>query len=265
LRDYIYTTLLKRVDDVYDIFYNVARRWSVDFAVHKFLNLMVLINPRLNCRLQAHLKPLVTRALDQLLWQRDLDPQVMRALVALACPNQETALLLGYLVESIVGLARNNPAFVADSKVNTDVETAPSSTLQISQEKTNLAKCLYQQYCLDQVYVAAMPSPVRKAVLAALLGGVEISLFGTGSSDASSQGTQHSTPVCCITLEPLLGPDGMISPDVVAVIQRSAVLCKSHAFLYRGRALFEWLSSSAVPQSPETRTMVLPTDIYRLS
>jgi hypothetical protein len=36
-------------------------------------------------------------------------------------------------------------------------------------------------------------------------------------------------------------------------------------FLYRGQALYEWLSSSQVPKSPETRAMVLPTDVYRLS
>jgi hypothetical protein len=36
-------------------------------------------------------------------------------------------------------------------------------------------------------------------------------------------------------------------------------------FLYQGRALYEWLGSSQVPKSPETRSVVLPTDIYRLS
>jgi hypothetical protein len=265
LGEYVYSTLSKRVEDVYDVLYKIARQWSVDFAVQKFLNLMVLMNPRLNFRQQAHLKPLLTRALDQLLWQRALDPQVMRGLVALACPNQDTALLFGYLVEIIAGLVCNNPTIEADLNTNTDVEAAASSTLRISQEKAKVAQCLYQHYCLEQVYVAAMPSPVRKAVLTALMGGVEVPLLGMGFIDVPSHGPQHSAPICCITLEPLLGPDGTIGPDVVAVIHRSAILSKQHAFLYRGRALFEWLSSSAVPKSPETRTMVLPTDIYRLS
>ncbi|KAG0588132.1 hypothetical protein KC19_2G218600 [Ceratodon purpureus] len=261
LGEYVYSTLSKRVEDFYDVLYKIARQWSVNFAVRKFLYLMVLINPRLNRHQQAHLKPLLTRALDQLLWQRALDPQVMRGLIALACPNQDTALLFGYLLEIIAGLVCNNPT-LEDLKKNTDVEAVPSSTLQ---EKAKVAQCLYQHYCLEQVYVAAMPSRVREAVLTALKGGLEIPLLGSGFLDTSPQGLQQTTPICCITLEPLLCPDGTIAPDVVAVIQRSAILSKHHAFLYRGRALFEWLRSSPVPKSPETRTMILPTDIFRLS
>lgn len=263
--EYLYTTLSKRVEDFYDVLIQIARQWSVNFAVRKFLYLMVLINPRLNRHQQAHLKPLLTRALDQLLWQRALDPQVMRGLVALACPNEDTALLFGYLIEIIAGLVCNNPSLEADLKKNTDVEAAPPSTLRVSQEKPKVAQCLYQHYCLEQVYVAAMPSRVREAVLTALKGGTEVPLLGSGFLDTSPQGLQQTAPICCITLEPLLCPDGTIAPDVVAVIQRSAILGKQHAFLYRGRALFEWLRSSPVPKSPETRTMILPTDIYRLS
>jgi hypothetical protein len=31
---------------------------------------------------------------------------------------------------------------------------------QVSHEKPKVAQCLYQHYCLEQVYVAAMPSRV---------------------------------------------------------------------------------------------------------
>ncbi|XP_024386656.1 uncharacterized protein [Physcomitrium patens] len=233
--------------------------------IPRFVNLMVLINPRLHRDQQDQLKPLLTRALDQLLWQRVMNPRVMRGLIALACPNQDTALLFGYLMEIIAELVCNNPTPEADSKSNIDVEAAPSSTLKLHHEKAKVAQCLYQNYCLEQVYVAGMPPPVREAVLTALMGCSEAPLLGSGFLDTSSHSLQHATPICCITLEPLLCPDGAIAPDVVAVIQRSATLSKNHAFLYRGRALFEWLSSSPVPKSPETRAMVLPTDIYRLS
>nr|PNR46283.1 hypothetical protein PHYPA_013402 [Physcomitrium patens] len=242
LGEYVYSTLSRRVEDVCDVLYKIARQWSVEFAVQKFVNLMVLINPRLHRDQQDQLKPLLTRALDQLLWQRVMNPRVMRGLIALACPNQDTALLFGYLMEIIAELVCNNPTPEADSKSNIDVEAAPSSTLKLHHEKAKVAQCLYQNYCLEQVYVAGMPPPVREAVLTALMGCSEAPLLGSGFLDTSSHSLQHATPICCITLEPLLCP-----------------------FLYRGRALFEWLSSSPVPKSPETRAMVLPTDIYRLS
>ncbi|XP_024395069.1 uncharacterized protein [Physcomitrium patens] len=264
LGEYLYSILSKRVEDAYDVLYKIVREWSVDFAVQKLLNLMVLINPCLNRHRRAQLEPLLTRSLDQLLWQRAMDPRVMRGLITLACPNQDTALLFGYLMEIIAGLVCNNPTLEENSK-NIDVEAASSNTLQIPHEKAKVAQCLYQNYCLQQVYVAAMPSLVREAVLTALMGGSEVPLLGSGFFDGSPSGLQHAAPICCITLEPLLCPDGTIAPDVVAVIQRSSTLSTQHAFLYRGRALFEWLSSSPVPKSPETRAMVLPTDIYRLS
>jgi len=208
----------------------------------------------------------LTRALDQLMWQRALDPRVMRGLVALACPNQDTGLLFGYLMEIIAGIVCNNSTLQADSKSSdTDVEAAPSSVLQMPHEQTRVAQVLYRGFCLEQAYVAAMPSLVRRAVLTALMGSTEIPLLGSCYPEPFQQSLQHATPICCITLEPLLCPNGTITPDVVAVIHRSATLSKQHAFLYRGQALYEWLSSSQVPKSPETRAMVLPTDVYRLS
>ncbi|KAG0614502.1 hypothetical protein M758_6G182100 [Ceratodon purpureus] len=260
----MYSTLSKRVEDFYDVLFRIARQWSVDFAVQKFLNVMVLLNPRLNCHQQAHLKPLLNRALDQLLWQQALDPRVMRGLVALACPNQETTILFGYLMEVISGIVYDISSLEEDSMSNIDIETETSS-LQMPHEKARVSQCLYRHYSLEPVYVAAMPSPVRRAVLAALKGSMEVPLLGSGLFDASSQDFQHTAPICSITLEALLCPDGTIAPDVVAVIQRSTLLNKQHAFLYKGRALFEWLGSSPVPKNPATRTMVLPTDVYRLS
>ncbi|XP_024386658.1 uncharacterized protein [Physcomitrium patens] len=146
--------------------------------IPRFVNLMVLINPRLHRDQQDQLKPLLTRALDQLLWQRVMNPRVMRGLIALACPNQDTALLFGYLMEIIAELVCNNPTPEADSKSNIDVEAAPSSTLKLHHEKAKVAQCLYQNYCLEQVYVAGMPPPVREAVLTALMGCSEAPLLG---------------------------------------------------------------------------------------
>lgn len=71
LGEYLYSILSKRVEDAYDVLYKIVREWSVDFAVQKLLNLMVLINPCLNRHRRAQLEPLLTRSLDQLLWQRD--------------------------------------------------------------------------------------------------------------------------------------------------------------------------------------------------
>jgi hypothetical protein len=79
-----------------------------------------------------------------------------------------------------------------------DAGSAAPSFLQVSQEKMKVARLLCQHFCIDQVYVAAMPPLVRKVVLEALMGGVEVA--------SSMQGSSEFTPVCCITLEPLLCP-----------------------------------------------------------
>ncbi|CAM6043231.1 unnamed protein product [Sphagnum compactum] len=260
LGEYVFSALSQGVENFYEAACKAARQWTVNFMVQKFLDVMVLVNPHLSHHQQALLKPLFHRALDQLIWQRALEPRVIRGLVALACPNQDTGFLFGYLMEIIVGLlsgsSQSHEALDLKSS-QMDAGSAAPSFLQVSQEKMRVARLLCQHFCIDQVYVAAMPPLVRKVVLEALMGGVEV--------PSSMQGSSEFTPVCCITLEPLLCPNDTLTPDVVAVIQQSSPISKRHAFLYRGRALYEWLGSSQVPKSPETRSVVLPTDIYRLS
>jgi len=261
LGEYVYSTLSQGIENFYGAVYKITRQWTVDFIVQKVLSVMALVNPCLSHHQQALLKPLFQRALDQLIWQRALEPQVIRGLVALACPNQDTGFLFGYLMEILVGLlcasSQSHEALDLKSR-QVDVEIpADPMQCQVTQEKMRVARLLCQHFCIDQVYVAAMPPPVRKVVLEALIGGAEV--------PSNIQGSSQFTPVCCITLEPLLCPNGTLTPDVVAVIQRSSTISKQHAFLYQGRALYEWLGSSQVPKSPETRSVVLPTDIYRLS
>jgi hypothetical protein len=261
LGEYVYSTLSQGIEDFYGAVYKITRQWTVDFIVQKVLSVMALVNPCLSHHQQALLKPLFQRALDQLIWQRALEPRVIRGLVALACPNQDTGFLFGYLMEILVGLlcasSQSHEALDLKShQVDVEIPTDPMQC-QVTQEKMRVARLLCQHFCIDQVYVAAMPPPVRKVVLEALMGGAEV--------PSNIQGSSQFTPVCCITLEPLLCPNGTLTPDVVAVIQRSSTISKQHAFLYQGRALYEWLGSSQVPKSPETRSVVLPTDIYRLS
>jgi hypothetical protein len=104
LGEYVFSALSQGVENFYEAACKAAQQWTVDFMVQKFLDVMVLVNPHLSHHQQALLKPLFHRALDQLIWQRALEPRVIRGLVALACPNQDTGFLFGYLMEIIVGL-----------------------------------------------------------------------------------------------------------------------------------------------------------------
>jgi hypothetical protein len=144
--------------------YKITRQWTVDFIVQKVLSVMALVNPCLSHHQQALLKPLFQRALDQLIWQRALEPQVIRGLVALACPNQDTGFLFGYLMEILVGLlcasSQSHEALDLKSRqVDVEIPTDPMQC-QVTQEKMRVARLLCQHFCIDQVYVAAMPPPV---------------------------------------------------------------------------------------------------------
>jgi hypothetical protein len=59
--------------------------------------------------------------------------------------------------------------------------------------------------------------------------GLESGLMGGVEVPSSMQGSSEFTPVCCITLEPLLCPNDTLTPDVVAVIQQSSTISKQHA------------------------------------
>lgn len=43
------------------------------------------------------------------------------------------------------------------------------------------------------------------------------------------------------------------------------VMLRWMQFLYRGRALRDWHAHSTVPTNPDTRTLVKPTEVFRLS
>ncbi|KAL2613443.1 hypothetical protein R1flu_025135 [Riccia fluitans] len=265
LGEVVYAAVSKHVENFYDTLQKVMRRWSTDFMVRRLLGFMVILNPRLNSRQQTHLTPILSRAVDQLIWERSLDTRVLRGIVALACPNQDTALLFGYLMEVVAGLAHNpfQQEDISDHTVPSDVEAPPpTAAIDAYVEEARVAQTLTSFYYVESIYVAAMPFTIKKAVLAVLNGGLDVAANNPNGFLVSNQ---QSPPVCCITLEPLLLPDGTVTADVVAVIQKSQTIGRCHAFLYRGRALFDWLAHSHVPTNPDTRSLVTPTDIYRLS
>lgn len=267
LGEFVVGTLTKGMGSFYGAVHKVIRKWSNDVLVRSLLNLMVLLNPRLNGRQQRQLTSILLRTVDNLIWERSLDIRVMSAIMALACPNQDTGLLFGYLMEVIAGLAccDGQGEEVKDPQPKAaplDLESPILNSLQMDEEDVKAAQALFHHFAIEAAYVAAMPPKVRKAVLAALNGGME---FPSQLQSWVLLAKQSSPPICCITLEPLLSKDGIIATDVVAVIQRSNTIGKEHAFLYRGRALYDWLGQSAVPRNPETRSLVRPTDIYRLS
>ncbi|KAL3679545.1 hypothetical protein R1sor_022501 [Riccia sorocarpa] len=264
LGEVVYAAVSRQVENFYDSLHKVMRRWSTDFMVRRLLGFMVILNPRLNKRQQTHLTPILSRAMDQLIWERSLDTRVLRGIVALACPNQDTALLFGYLMEVVAGLAQNpfQQDEISDHSMASDVESPPPiAAVDTYVEEVKVAQTLTRFYSVEPIYVAAMPLPIKKAVLGALNGGLDVIVNPSGLLVSN----QQSPPVCCITLEPLVLPDGTVTDDVVAVIQRSQTTGKTHAFLYRGRALFDWLAHSQIPTNPDTRSLVRPTDIYRLS
>lgn len=180
--------------------------------------------------------------MDQFLSQGYIDEQLVKSIVTLASPDHGTCLLLNYLVEIITGL------FSSSKPELEHQEQQPQDSEQDDREAGHL---LVKQHGIDKAFVAAMSPAVRRAVLKALR--------RAGNADVEGE----VSPICCITLEPLLWPDCTVTMDVVAVIQRN--LRDYHAFLYRGGALLDWLGRNQVPISPETRSIVKPGDVYRLS
>ncbi|CAM6101991.1 unnamed protein product [Calypogeia fissa] len=266
LGEFVVGTLARGMENFYGALHKVMRKWSNDVVVRSLLNLMVILNPRLNVRQQRQLMSILLKTVDNLIWERSLDIRVMSGIMALACPNQDTGLLFGYLMEVIAGLAcyDGQAEENIDLKKTTqlDLESRMVNSVQADEVDVKAAQALYHHFTIEQSYVAAMSPKVRKACLAALNGGME---FPPQLQSWVLQPKQRSPPICPITLEPLLRQDGTIASDVVAVIQRSSTIGKEHAFLYRGRALYGWLGQSTVPRNPETRSLVRPTDIYRLS
>ncbi|KAJ7548355.1 hypothetical protein O6H91_07G008500 [Diphasiastrum complanatum] len=201
--------------------------------------------------------------MDYFIDHHTVDQRVVKGIIALASPDKGTFLLLNYLIDVLAGLASGEHNENIEYRyLLFDVESAflSSKLNQETESDTKVAEVLLQQFSIEQIYVAAMTPGIRRAVLASLKN-MESSPQISYSHD--SKGAVHSSPVCCITLEPLLLPDGTITLDVVAV--KSYGNGKEHVFLYRGRALFAWLGTRQVPISPETRSVVKPNDIYRLS
>ncbi|KAG6546063.1 hypothetical protein Mapa_012469 [Marchantia paleacea] len=264
LGEVVFATVSKGVENICNTLQKVMRRWTTDLIVRSVLGLMVIVNPRLNSNQQTHLTPILARAVNQFVWQRSLDLRVMRGIVALACPNQDTALLFGYLMEVIAGLAHHpcQEDDIMDQTTASDLESPSASSVDSYVEEAKVAHTLTQFYCVEPIYVAAMPCVVKKAVLGALNGGLDVAANNPSGLLVSNQ---QSPPICCITLEPLLCPDGSVTSDVVAVVQKSQTIGKDHAFLYRGRALRDWHAHSTVPTNPDTRTLVKPTEVFRLS
>lgn len=323
----------------------------------RLLSIMASMNPHLSMHQQHILLDITTRAVDHLVWHQTVDPQVLRGIVALACPTRNTSSLFTYLIEVIASLTEGDPHDDEDegyesqsemdrcenashSDMDIDLEAGEATPIMVEEESegdgdsvlqvvvessvslqdggesslrsasdgqgggseamitesergetseetstsgnwdqlgifraqeedASVVQLLVAHFCMDAVYIAAMPPKVRRAVLESLWGGPHVRellskrrrrKYGAG------QGPRRPTspPICSITLEPLLLPNWTIPEDVVAVIHRHPEK-RVHAFLYRGRALYSWLSASPAPTNPGTRAWVLPTDIYRLS
>ncbi|KAJ7530276.1 hypothetical protein O6H91_15G087600 [Diphasiastrum complanatum] len=241
----------------------VVRQWSIDVLVKVLLRGIVIVNPRLCESQRCQLLLTISRAVDYFLDHHTVDQGVLKGIIALASPDKGTFLLLSYLIDVLAGLASGEQSEnIADTHLSLDLESAfvLSELKQERESDANVTEALVQQFLIQQIYVAAMTPDIRRAVLAALKNGESLTQI---SDSHDSKNTVYPSPVCCITLEPLLFPDGPITMDVAAV--RSYVNGKEHAFLYRGHALFDWLGSRQVPKSPETRSLIKPNDIYRLS
>jgi hypothetical protein len=139
---------------------------------------------------------------------------------------------------------------------------------------------LLNRFKLPLPFVAVMPSKVQRAVVEALWGSPDVRgllnehrqrLSDAAAATCPAQNSLpwrqrvHAAPVCCITLEILVLEDESVASDVVAVVQRNAFTGRIHGFLYKGWALRTWIGGGHVATSPHTRSVVLPTDIYRLT
>eukprot|EP00271_Cylindrocystis_brebissonii_P018181 TRINITY_DN5042_c0_g1_i1.p1 TRINITY_DN5042_c0_g1~~TRINITY_DN5042_c0_g1_i1.p1 ORF type:complete len:443 (-),score=81.11 TRINITY_DN5042_c0_g1_i1:217-1545(-) len=98
--------LSRKVECVCITLHTALRRWSVEFLSSRLLSMLTVLNPQLCDGQRAELLGIVARAMEHLLWNRSINPRVMRGIVALACPDQpDTAVLVTYLMEVIVALS----------------------------------------------------------------------------------------------------------------------------------------------------------------
>ncbi|KAJ7532909.1 hypothetical protein O6H91_13G025200 [Diphasiastrum complanatum] len=231
-------------------------QWSSGLVICFLLNGILFLNPRLR-RKRAQLLSFVSASVEQLFFQHSWDTPATKTIIRLVCPDKSTFRLLSYLIDVLAGLICNEPSDL-DKEPKHEHDTNYAG---MKSEHTELGKedalALLLQFGVQKVYVAPMPYNIIRAVLKTLQsGGEELSV-------PESRG-YHASPICSITLEPLLDGIGNITEDVVALVQGEPT-GKQHAFLYRGRAFYDWLRTLQVPLSPDSRYVVQPMDIYRLS
>eukprot|EP00897_Mesotaenium_endlicherianum_P000312 jgi/Mesen1/10281/ME000079S09702 len=104
LGELVISNMSRKANFICGTLQGALQRWILNFASRRLLSVMVVMNPHLSSRQQDHLLDIARRLLEQLLWQRSVDPRVIRGILAVACPNQKTALLFSYLVDVMAGL-----------------------------------------------------------------------------------------------------------------------------------------------------------------
>eukprot|EP00243_Klebsormidium_subtile_P003062 TRINITY_DN16203_c0_g1_i1.p1 TRINITY_DN16203_c0_g1~~TRINITY_DN16203_c0_g1_i1.p1 ORF type:complete len:330 (-),score=23.15 TRINITY_DN16203_c0_g1_i1:298-1287(-) len=285
-------TILKEVGGVVK---DAFRGWSVEFSTRHFVRILVSLNPSLSQHQQERLLVISHRALDQLFWQQgNVDSRVIRGIIAIACPNEDTASLFNSLVDTIAGLRRIEPPEATTSTNGHSTDASSSGSFEPSappldprRERELFAEPASssqdapytEDHCVLQILrkagiqdsrLRSMSPAVRMAVLEALTGDAaaavadHLLMVKTGDTGARPS-APPPPPMCSITLEPLLTIEGTISPDVLAIVQWQEGTRRAHAYLYRGSALQSWMSASARPTNPETRSQIRPEDLYRLS
>ncbi|KAJ7529993.1 hypothetical protein O6H91_15G074000 [Diphasiastrum complanatum] len=262
-----YLTAFKgRFNAFFDSLCKAVRSLSIAFFVQVLFRATILMNPKLDRNQHNQLMSTIFRLVEQLLIHHSFNESLLRGIIRLASPDRELFLLLNYLVKIMAALASTDQFESGDSNhQRSDLDTTVSLAKQKYEVEAELdiAEALIEEFCIKNVYAFAMPCELKKAVLVALRNETDRSANLSLSSQIRHGSAMQSSPVCCITLEPLLTVDGRITRDVVAVRCRTS--SKERAFLYRGCALLRWLGTTELPRSPETRSLVRPTDLYRIS
>ncbi|EFJ10537.1 hypothetical protein SELMODRAFT_427119 [Selaginella moellendorffii] len=94
-----FSTISDSVRSLSDNLCKTMRQWSINLLVQVLFSGMVMLNPRLSEAQQFQLLSAITRALEQLFLQHWLDERLMKGLIALACPDRGSRILVTYLVE----------------------------------------------------------------------------------------------------------------------------------------------------------------------
>ncbi|EFJ19281.1 hypothetical protein SELMODRAFT_444336 [Selaginella moellendorffii] len=89
-----FSTISDRVRSLSDNLCKTMRQWSINLLVQVLFSGMVMLNPRLSEAQQFQLLSAITRALEQLFLQHWLDERLMKGLIALACPDRGSRILV---------------------------------------------------------------------------------------------------------------------------------------------------------------------------